>query len=89
MSEHNLQNTIALLERTPKVLNTLLRDLPEEWTHNKEGEGTWSAYDIVGHLIHGEKTDWVPIIKWVGLLFLLLQLFWWLLPTLSKVHVRP
>lgn len=60
MSQHNLQNTIALLERTPKVLDALLRDLPQEWTHRNEGEGTWSAYDIVGHLIHGEKTDWIP-----------------------------
>jgi hypothetical protein len=63
MSEHNLQNTIALIERTPAVLNTLLRDLPQEWTHRNEGEGTWSAYDIVGHLIHGEKTDWIPRAK--------------------------
>ncbi len=60
MAKHNLQNTIALIERTPATLNALLRDLPEEWTHRNEGPGTWSAYDIVGHLIHGEKTDWIP-----------------------------
>jgi hypothetical protein len=60
MAEHNLQNTIALIERTPATLNALLRELPEEWTHRNEGPGTWSAYDIVGHLIHGEKTDWIP-----------------------------
>ncbi len=60
MAEHNLQHTIALIERTPATLNVLLRDLPEEWTHRNEGPGTWSAYDIVGHLIHGEKTDWIP-----------------------------
>jgi len=60
MTEHNLDQTIALLSRTPVALNTLLRDLPEEWTHRNEGEKTFSAYDIVGHLIHGELTDWLP-----------------------------
>ena len=58
--EHNLDHSIALLERTPATLNALLRDLPEAWTTCNEGGKTWSAYDIVGHLIHGEKTDWVP-----------------------------
>jgi hypothetical protein len=38
----------------------LLRDLPESWTHRNEGPDTWSAFDIVGHLIHGERTDWMP-----------------------------
>jgi hypothetical protein len=58
--EHNLEQTIALLERTPATLDALLRDLPETWTHSNEGDTTWSAYDIVGHLIHGELTDWLP-----------------------------
>lgn len=58
MQQH-LQNTIALLERTPAVLDALLRGLPEMWTRQSEGEKTWSAYDIVGHLIHGERTDWM------------------------------
>jgi hypothetical protein len=58
--EQNLQHTIALLDRTPAALNALLRDLPENWTHSNEGAKTWSPYDIVGHLIHGELTDWVP-----------------------------
>ncbi len=57
--EHNLQNSIALLTRTPAALNTLLRDLPEEWTLRNEDENTWSVFDIVGHLIHGERTDWM------------------------------
>jgi len=60
MTIHNLQDTIALLDRTPAALNALLRDLPESWTQRNEGEGTWSVYDVVGHLIHGEKTDWMP-----------------------------
>lgn len=60
MVEHNLQNTIALLARTPLALDALLRDLPESWTLRNEGEGTWSPFDIIGHLIHGERTDWLP-----------------------------
>jgi hypothetical protein len=58
--EQNLSHTIALLSRTPATLNALLRDLPDSWTHQNEGENTWSAFDIVGHLIHGERTDWMP-----------------------------
>jgi hypothetical protein len=61
--EQNLSQTIALLSRTPAALNALLRDLPDSWTHQNEGENTWSAFDIVGHLIHGERTDWMPRAK--------------------------
>jgi len=61
--QHNLQNTISLLTRTPAALNTLLRDLPETWTFRNEGENSWSAFDVVGHLIHGERTDWMPRVK--------------------------
>jgi hypothetical protein len=60
MMEHHLPNTMALLTRTPAALNALLRDLPETWTLRNEGENTWSAFDVVGHLIHGERTDWMP-----------------------------
>ena len=56
---HNLQNSIILLARTPAALNTLLRDLPEEWTFANEGANTWSVFDVIGHLIHGERTDWM------------------------------
>lgn len=55
----DLQQTIALLSRTPSALNALLRDLPETWTLRNEGGKTWSPFDIVGHLIHGERTDWM------------------------------
>jgi DinB superfamily len=58
--EHNLQHTMSLLARTPAALDALLRDLPETWTFRNEGENTWSAFDIIGHLIHGERTDWMP-----------------------------
>ena len=61
--EHNLQHTISLLTRTPAALNALLRDLPETWTFRNEGENTWSAFDVLGHLIHGERTDWMPRAK--------------------------
>jgi DinB family protein len=60
MNDYNLQHTIALLTRTPTALDALLRDLPETWTHRNEGEGTMSAFDVVGHLIHGEHTNWMP-----------------------------
>lgn len=63
MPQHNLEQTIALLERTPPTLNALLRDLPAEWTLCNEGENTWNAYDVVGHLIHGDTTDWIPRAK--------------------------
>lgn len=56
----DLETSLAILERTPSVLTTLLQNLPDDWTAPNEGGDTWSAFDIVGHLIHGEKTDWVP-----------------------------
>jgi hypothetical protein len=62
MSE-TMNQTVALLERTPRTLDALLRDLPDEWTRVNEGPNTWSPYDIVGHLIHGERTDWIPRAK--------------------------
>ena len=56
----SLDRTIALLERTPGTLATMLDALPDEWTRTNEGAETFSPYDVVGHLIHGEKTDWLP-----------------------------
>ena len=56
----DLQETITLLSRTPSTLNAFLRDLPQTWTVKNEGAKTWSPFDIVGHLIHGERTDWMP-----------------------------
>jgi hypothetical protein len=58
--DHDLQHTIALLTRTPAALDALLRDLPEAWTFRNEGENTWSAFEVVAHLIHAERTDWMP-----------------------------
>src|SRR6516164_648189 len=62
---HDIRNTIATLRRTPAVLDALLRDLPDEWTRTNEGQNTWSAYDVVGHLIHGERTGWIPRAKMI------------------------
>jgi hypothetical protein len=61
--QHNLENTISLLTRTPAALSALLGDLPETWTKRNEGDNTWSAFDVVGHLIHGERADWMPRAK--------------------------
>ena len=61
--EQKVELTIALLERMPATLNALLRNLPGEWTSQNEGEKTWSAFDVVGHLIHGERTDWIPRLR--------------------------
>jgi DinB family protein len=55
-----LAEVTSVLARTPTVLDTLLAELPGEWLHRNDGPGTWSAYDIVGHLRHGEATDWLP-----------------------------
>lgn len=57
--EQSLQQTTSLLTRTPAALNALLRDLPDAWTMRNEGDNTWSAFEVVGHLIHGDRTDWM------------------------------
>jgi len=58
--EHDLEQTIALLSRTPAALDGLLRDLPETWTHRGEGEDTWTVFDVVGHLIYADRENWMP-----------------------------
>ena len=58
-----LEKALEILERTPFVLRTLLANLSPEWTENNEGLDTWSPYDVIGHLIHGENTDWIPRAK--------------------------
>jgi uncharacterized damage-inducible protein DinB len=59
----SLNHAIEVLSRTPSTLKSLLMDLSEPWVMNNEGAETWSAFDIVGHLIHGERTDWIPRVK--------------------------
>ena len=65
MTNADLPQTISLLTRSPAALNALLRGLPEEWALQNEGENTWSVFDVIGHLIHGERTDWMPRAKMI------------------------
>jgi hypothetical protein len=60
MIEFNLDDAILFLGRTPTVLKALLTNLPRSWITAKEEDQSWSVYNIMGHLIHGEKTDWIP-----------------------------
>ena len=55
-----LPKSIEILERTPGVLIAMLQNISADWTSKNEGGETWSVYDIIGHLIQGEKTDWIP-----------------------------
>jgi len=58
--EFNLADGIAILERTPATMRALLSGLESQWIDGDEGPDTWSPYVIVGHLNHGERTDWIP-----------------------------
>jgi uncharacterized damage-inducible protein DinB len=57
--DYQYEDAVEILRRTPATLTTFLRGLPEAWTRSTEGPDTWSAYDIVGHLLHGDETDWI------------------------------
>ena len=59
----SLDRAIPVLRSTPGVLRSWLTDLPEGWTAANEGTDTWSPFDVMGHLIHGERTDWIPRIE--------------------------
>lgn len=61
--EFDLDKSILILKRTPGVLRALVGDLPEEWTHRDYGPQTWTAHQVVGHLIWGDRTDWMPRAK--------------------------
>lgn len=61
--EADLPAIVAVLARTPSVLRALLQDLPEPWLGKHEGPNAFSAREVVGHLVHGEKTDWVPRLR--------------------------
>jgi hypothetical protein len=58
--QFDLSEAIPILEKTPTVIRVMLEGLNDKWIYSDEGEGTWSPFDIVGHFIHGEKTDWIP-----------------------------
>lgn len=59
MNNFNLKEAIEILERTPAVLISLLSGLSDRWIYNNEGGESWNPYYIVGHMIHGEKKDWI------------------------------
>ena len=63
--KYDLNKSIEILERTPGVMKVLLSDLDDDWTNNNEGPETFSPYDVLGHLIHGEKTDWTARTKMI------------------------
>ncbi len=58
--QFDLEKSIQVLERTPRAIEQLLSGLDDTWVHYNMGPGTWSPFDVLGHLIHGEKTDWIP-----------------------------
>ena len=58
-----VSESVAVLERTPRVMAALLDGAPEAWTETRESEGSFSPRDVLGHLIHGEDTDWVPRLR--------------------------
>ena len=61
--EISLESAVAVLGRTPQVLRALLAGAPETMEHGSEGQDSWSPYDILGHLVHGERTDWIPRLR--------------------------
>jgi DinB superfamily len=63
LTEFSLPEAVAILNRTPATLDALLRGLPSIWAGCNEGKDTWSAFDIMGHLIFGERTDWMPRVR--------------------------
>jgi hypothetical protein len=61
--KYSIERSIEILERTPAVLNTLLSGIDDDWVMDNEGPETFSPYDVIGHLVHGEKTDWTARTK--------------------------
>ena len=61
--DFNLSKSLEILQRTPDTLFAILQGISSDWTSTNEGGDTWSVYDIIGHLIHGEKTDWIQRIE--------------------------
>lgn len=65
LTEFSLADAIAVLTRTPATVDTMLRGLPNIWVRGNEGRDTWSPFDIVGHLIFGERADWMPRVRMI------------------------
>lgn len=62
-TELSVTDVVSILTRTPATLNAMLRGLPDIWVRGNEGKDTWNAFDIMGHLIVGERTDWMPRVR--------------------------
>ena len=62
-TDFELEGSIESLRRTPAVLHAWLSERGDHWIRSNEGPETWSPYDVLGHLIHGERTDWIPRAK--------------------------
>ncbi len=63
LTNFSLTDAIAVLTRTPGALDVLLRGMPDTWVRSNEGKDSWSAFDIVGHLVFAERTDWMPRVR--------------------------
>ena len=63
--KYSIERSIEILERTPAVLNSMLSGIGDDWVMNDEGPETFSPYDVIGHLVHGEKTDWTARTKMI------------------------
>lgn len=61
--DFELTTAVPLLERTPRALESLLTDLSRAWTEVNEGPGSWTVHEVVAHLIHGERDDWIPRVR--------------------------
>jgi len=61
--DYHYDEAVAVLQRTPGTLRALMAGLPDVWTRAVEGADTWSVYDVVGHLLHGEMTDWIQRLR--------------------------
>jgi hypothetical protein len=63
MTEFSLPEAVAVLTRTPATLDAFLRGMPDIWVGRNEGSDTWSAFDILGHLVYAERADWLPRLR--------------------------
>lgn len=63
LAKFNLDEAMAVLSRTPATLDTLLRGLPAIWVRGNEGQDTWNAFEIIGHLVYAERADWMPRVR--------------------------
>ena len=63
--EYSIEKALPVLQNTPAVLAAITRELPDEWLFTNEGGETWSVFDVLGHLVHGEKTNWIQRLDYI------------------------